>query len=57
MAQTLLQHWTVRELYHPEWLANIIEVPKENGKLRVFVDYTYLNKAYTKDSISVLRID
>ena len=24
---------------HPEWLANVVPVPKKNGKVRVYVDF------------------
>ena len=34
----------IREVYHPDWLANPVLVPKKNTKeLRMCVDYTYLN--------------
>ena len=35
----------IKEVYHPEWLANPIPVRKKNGKWRMCVDYTSLNKA------------
>ena len=28
---------------YPEWLANVVVVPKKGGKWRVCMDYTYLN--------------
>jgi hypothetical protein len=39
------------------WLANLVIVPKANGKLRMCIDYTSLNKAYPKDSYPLPRID
>ena len=33
----------IREVYYPEWLANIIMVKKSNGKWRMCVDFTDLN--------------
>ncbi|KAL0313369.1 UNVERIFIED_CONTAM: hypothetical protein Sradi_5736200 [Sesamum radiatum] len=35
---------------YPEWLANVVLVPKANGKWRMCVDFTDLNKACPKDS-------
>ena len=42
---------------YPEWLANIVVVPKKGGKWRVCVDYTDLNEACPKDSFPLPRID
>jgi len=39
----------MKEVQHPEWLANPILVKKKNGKWRMCVDYTGLNKACPKD--------
>jgi hypothetical protein len=39
------------------WLANPVIVPKANGKLRMCIDYTSLNKACPKDSYPLPRID
>ena len=47
----------VREVYYPEWLANVVLVKKANGKWRMCVDFTDLNKAYPKDSFPLPRID
>jgi len=40
----------VREIQYPEWLANVALVKKANGKWRMCVDFTDLNKACPKDS-------
>ena len=40
-----------------EWLANTMVVKKKNGKWRVCVDFTDLNKAYPKDHFPMPRID
>ena len=45
------------EVNYPEWLANIVLVKKENGKWRMCVDFTDLNKACPKDSFPLPRID
>ena len=34
---------------YPSWLANIIPVPKKDGKVQICVDYRDLNKASPKD--------
>jgi hypothetical protein len=39
------------------WLANPVIVPKANGKLRMCIDYTNLNKACPKDPYPLPRID
>ena len=39
----------IKEVYHPEWLANHVLIRKKSGKWRMCVDYTGLNKAYPKD--------
>ena len=46
----LLTAGFIREVKHPEWLANVVVVPKKGGKWRVCVDYTNLNEACPKDS-------
>jgi hypothetical protein len=45
----LLSVGFIREVFHPEWLANPILLKKKNKKWRMFVDYTGLNKACPKD--------
>ena len=47
----------IREVYYPEWLANVVMVKKPNEKWRMCVDFTDLNKAYPKDSYPLPRID
>nr|ABA94864.1 retrotransposon protein, putative, unclassified [Oryza sativa Japonica Group] len=47
----------IREVIHPEWLVNPVVVPKANGKLRMCIDYTDLNKACPKDPYPLPRID
>ena len=46
----------IKEVYHPEWLANLVLV-KKKGKWRMCVDYTSLNKACPKDPFPLPRID
>lgn len=40
-----------------EWLTDIVLVPNKDGKLRMWVDYRYLNKASYKDDFPLPRID
>ncbi|KAL6316606.1 hypothetical protein AAG906_018861 [Vitis piasezkii] len=40
-----------------EWLANVIPVPKKDGKVRVCVDFEDLNKSSPKDDFSLPHID
>ena len=42
---------------YPVLLVNVVVVPKKGDKWRVCVDYTDLNKACTKDSFPLSRID
>ncbi|RVW85553.1 Transposon Ty3-G Gag-Pol polyprotein [Vitis vinifera] len=42
---------------YPEWLANVVLVPKKNSKVRVCVDFMNLNKASPKDDFPFLHID
>ena len=45
----LKQARAIEEVFYPEWLTNIVVVKKKNGKWRVCVDFTDLNKACPKD--------
>ena len=47
----------IREVYYPEWLANVVMVKKANGKWRMCVDFTDLNNTCLKDSFPLPRID
>ena len=47
----------IREVYYPEWLANIVMVKKANGKWRMCIDFTDLKSACLKDSFPLPRID
>src|SRR6266542_5160633 len=53
----LLRAGFIHEVRHPDWLANPVVVPKANGKWRVCIDYTDLNKACPKDPFPLPRID
>ena len=47
----------IREVYYPDWLANLVMVKKASGKWRMCVDFTDLNKACPKDSYPLPRVD
>jgi L-rhamnose mutarotase len=53
----LLSAGVIREVKYPEWLANTVMVKKANGKCRMCIDFTDLNKACPKDEFLVPRID
>jgi len=53
----LLSAGHIREIQYPEWLANVVLVKKANGKWRMCVDFTDLNKACPKDSYPLPSID
>lgn len=42
---------------YPQWLANIVPVPKKDGKVRMCVNYRDLNKASPKDDFPLPHID
>ena len=47
----------IKEIFFREWLANTVVVRKKNGKLRVCVDFTNLNRACLKDPFPMPKID
>jgi hypothetical protein len=54
----LLAAGFIREVFHPEWLANPVLVRKKNtNEWRMCVDYTDLNKHCPKDPFGLLQID
>ena len=55
--QKLIAVKFIREVYYPDWLANVVMVKKANGKWRMCVNFTDLNKACPKDSNPLPRID
>src|SRR3954467_1120276 len=42
---------------YPPWIANIVPVPKKDGKVRMCVDYRDLNRASPKDDFLLPHID
>ena len=53
----LKQAGAIKEVFYPEWLVNTVVVKKKNGKWRVCVDFTDLNKACSKNPFPLPRID
>ena len=53
----LLAAGFIKEVYHPEWLANPVLVQKKNKEWRMCVDYTDLNKHCPKDPFGLPQID
>ena len=53
----LLEVDFIREVFYLDWLANVVMVKKSNGKWRMCIDFTDLNKVYPKDSFPLPRID
>jgi len=47
----------IREVYYLDWLANVVMVKKTNGKWRMCVDFTDLNKTCPKDSYLLPHIN
>jgi hypothetical protein len=47
----------IREVDYLEWLANVVLAKKANGKWRICMDFTNLNKACPKDSFPLPRMD
>ncbi|XP_024004042.1 uncharacterized protein LOC112081519 [Eutrema salsugineum] len=55
--ERLLKAGSITEVKYPDWLANPVVVKKKNGKWRICVDFTDLNKACPKDSFPLPHID
>ena len=53
----LLRAGAIREVEYPEWLANVVLVKKANGKWRLCIDFTDVNRACPKDSFPLPRIN
>jgi reverse transcriptase-like protein len=53
----LLKAGFIRECKYSDWLSNVVLVKKPNGKWRMCVDFTDLNKACPKDDYLLPKID
>ena len=47
----------IREIYHSEWLANVLMVPKKDKSLCMCIDFNDINRACLKDHFPLPRID
>ena len=47
----------IKEVYYPDWLANVVMVKKANKKWRICLDFIDLNKACPKDSYPLSQVD
>ena len=47
----------IREVFHSEWLANPVLVPKKDKSCRMCIDFKHLNQACTKDHFPLPHID
>lgn len=56
-AQRLLDVGINKEVQYPAWLANTVPVKKKNGKWRMCVDITSLNKSCSKYDFPLAKID
>ena len=55
--QSLLDTGFIHKIQYPTWLSNVVMVKKSNGKWRMCIDYTDLNKACLKDPYPLASID
>ncbi len=55
--EDLIKAEFIREAKYTTWLSNVVLVKKSNGKWRMCVDYTDLNKACPKDAYPLPNID
>ena len=49
--------WSYLKSVLPGWLSNIVGMKKRNGKWRVCVNFTNLNRAWPKDLFTIPKID
>ena len=47
----------IRDIYYPDWLANVVMVKKASKNWRMCVDFTNLNKACPKDNYPLPQVD
>ena len=55
--QKLLDAGVIHKVQYPEWLANVVLVPKKNGSWRMCIDFMTLNKFCPKDEYPLPCID
>ena len=47
----------IKPINQAEWIANVVLVPKKDGRVRICVDFRDLNKACPKDDFPLPHID
>ena len=47
----------IKPIHQAEWIANVVPIPKKDGKVRMCVDFRDLNKACPKDDFPLPHID
>ena len=47
----------IKPVHQAEWIANVVPVPKKDGKVRMCVHFRNLSKACPKDDFPLLHID
>ena len=47
----------IKEVYYPDWLANVVMVKKANRKWRMCMDFTDLKKVCPKDSYPLPQVN
>ena len=47
----------IREVCYPDWGANVVMAKKANGKWRMCMDFSDVNKACPKDNYPLPRVD
>lgn len=55
--EKLLKVGFIRKVSHPDWVANVVLVKKNNGKWRMCIDFIDLSKACPKDNFSLISLD
>ena len=53
----LLQAEHITKIRYPKWLSNIIVVPKNGGKWRIYIDFNDLKKVCPKNCYPLPKID
>jgi len=47
----------IKPVHQAEWIANVVPIPKKDGKVRMCVNFKDLNKAFPKDDFPLPHID
>ena len=53
----LLEVEFIREIYHSEWLANVLMVPNKDKSLYMCIDFRHINWACPKDYFSLPHVN